>query len=251
MLIHSFGDRSKPVMLLIHGMLTPWQIWEDAAAHFSKDFFVVIPELDAHTEDKPSRFRSVEREAEKLAEYVQKNFGGRIYALCGLSMGGRIAAVLAGRADFKTEYLVLDGAPLKRLPGILISFMKKGYRSIIEKTKQRDPKVIESCKQSFLPERYHEAFFKLADNMENESIDRILESVFSDFEYKKYDSGMKLLFMHGTKGSESVSKRAALKMKSVNPQTKILCFEGYAHAQAACFEPDKWIRAVDRFITKP
>ena len=250
MRIHTFGDRSRPVMMLIHGMLTPWQIWEDAAAHFSKDFFVVIPELDAHTEDKPSRFISVEREAEKLAEYVTENFGGKIYALCGLSMGGRIAAVLAGREDLKIGYLVLDGAPLKKLPGILTAIMKKSYKSIIAKTKKRDPKVIESCKRDFLPERYHEAYFRIADNMENESVDRIIDSVFSDFRFRKYDSGMRILFMHGTKGNESVSAKAALKMKEVSPQTEILRFEGCAHAQAACFEPDKWISAVERFIRR-
>ena len=129
--------------------------------------------------------------------------------------------------------------------------MKKGYKSIIAKSKKRDPKIIESCKRDFLPERYHEAFFKLADNMDNESVDRMLESVFSAFEYKKYGSGMKILFMHGTKGNESVAAKSALKMKETNPQTEILCFEGCAHAQVACFEPDKWIRAADRFIPKP
>ena len=32
--------------------------------------------------------------------------------ICGLSMGGRIAATLAGMQDISTEYLILDGAPL-------------------------------------------------------------------------------------------------------------------------------------------
>ena len=31
---HTFGDESKPVILLIHGVLTPWQVWETQIEHF-------------------------------------------------------------------------------------------------------------------------------------------------------------------------------------------------------------------------
>ncbi len=145
--------------------------------------------------------------------------------------------------------LVLDGAPLKKMPKLLIGFMKKSYISIIEKSKKRDPKIIERCKRDFLPERYHGHFFRIADNIEAESINIILDSVFSDFQYKTYESSMKILFMHGTKGNESVSRKCAVKMKEVNPQTVIRCFDGYAHAQLACFEPENWIKEVLKFLS--
>lgn len=124
MIVHTFGNNENKAVMLIHGMLNPWQIWEDAVSVLSKDYFVIVPELDAHTEDKPSRFISVEKEAEQLKEYLIKNHNGELYALCGLSMGGRIAATLAGMDGIKTKHLVLDGAPLKKMPKILIGFIK-------------------------------------------------------------------------------------------------------------------------------
>ena len=51
MIFHTFGDPSAKPVVLIHGMLNPWQLWEDAAEHFSKEYYVVVPELDAHTEE--------------------------------------------------------------------------------------------------------------------------------------------------------------------------------------------------------
>ena len=30
MIFHTFGDNHNLAILLIHGVLTPWQIWEDA-----------------------------------------------------------------------------------------------------------------------------------------------------------------------------------------------------------------------------
>ena len=88
MVFHTFGDSDNRALMLIHGMLTPWQIWEDAAEYFSREYYVVVPELDAHTEDEPSRFCSVEDEAEKIAAYATEHLGGRIDVLAGLSMGG-------------------------------------------------------------------------------------------------------------------------------------------------------------------
>ena len=248
MIFHTFGDQKNKVILLIHGMLTPWQIWEDVASHFSKDYYVVVPELDGHTGDATSQFLSVESEAEQIREYALQNFNGKIHGLCGLSMGGRIAAVLAGMEGVKIQYLVLDGAPLATIPGFLRNIMKKNYLSIIDKSRQRVPKVIENCKRVFLPERYLENFLKIADHIEEQSVKNIIDSVFSSFAYKIYDCDMKILFMHGTKGNEMVSRKAAVKMKKANPQTEIRCFKGYAHAQLACFEINKWIKEVSGFI---
>lgn len=246
--IHTFGDKNNKAVILIHGMLTPWQMWQDAIAYFEKDYYVIVPELDAHTQHEVSRFQSVEDEADKIIEYIKENLSGNVYMLCGLSMGGRIAATIAKDRSLIIERLVLDGAPLKKMPQIAVSFMKSSYKSIIKKSKARDKKIIESCKNDFLPGDKITDFLAVADNMEDASIDNILESVFSDFEFVKYNSNIKILFMHGTKGNESVSMKCADMMKKVNPQTVIKSYKGYAHARLACFEQPKWIKEVESWM---
>jgi hypothetical protein len=72
--------------------------------------------------------------------------------------------------------------------------------------------------------------------------------VFRPFEFKTYGDHVRILFLHGTKGNEKVSAKAAKSMKAANPQTEIRCFQGYAHAQLASFEIDKWIREVAAFL---
>lgn len=99
---------------------------------------MVVPELNGHTEDEISEFVSVEDEAEQIRQYLMKRFKGRVYALCGLSMGGRIAATLAGMQDVHFDCLVLDGAPLQKMPMLLVSIMKNSYIHIINKSKQRE-----------------------------------------------------------------------------------------------------------------
>jgi len=248
MIFHTFGNHSNPAVVFIHGMLTPWQIWNEAIENFKKDYFVIVPELDAHTEDTKSTFQTVEKEAETIKEYLAETIGGKVYMLCGLSMGGRIAAVLSGFEDIQIEHLVLDGAPLCGMPGLMKWIMKSNYKSIIRKSKQREEKVMESCKKVFLPEIHLENYLKIADHMEEDSIDHMIDSVFADFTYKKMDPNCRILFMHGTKGNESVSRKAAIRMKEVNPQTEIRCYQGYAHAYLACFEPQKWVEEVLKWL---
>ena len=250
MKFHTFGDKTKKPVMLIHGMLNPWQIWETAIEALSGDYYVIVPELDAHTEEETTSFRSVESEAAEILDFLLTVTGGHLYLLCGLSMGGRIAATLAGFPAIHVENLVLDGAPLLKVSKLLVGIMKKSYIGIIRKSRARDPKVLESAKRDFLPEKYIPYYLKIADHMEEESVKNILNSVFSAFTYKKYSDDCRILFMHGTKGNESVSKKAALKMKSVNPQTEIMCFDGYAHAYLASFEPEKWVETVKDWAVK-
>ncbi len=78
MIFHTFGNTESKVIMLIHGMLTPRQIWEDAVSVLAKEYYVVVPELDAHTEDRPSSFLSAENEAEQIRDYIMQDFGGKL-----------------------------------------------------------------------------------------------------------------------------------------------------------------------------
>ncbi len=249
MIFHTFGNKSNRSIILIHGMLTPWQIWNYAAKHFSKDFYVIVPELDAHTEVTPTVFHSVEEEAAKIHEYIMENLGGKVFLLAGLSMGGRIAATLAKSDDLSVETLVLDGAPLTRVNGLKKAVMKSNYKTIIMKSKQHDAKILEQAKKDFLPENMLPYYIKIAENMIMVSVNNMIDSVFAPFDFKEYKSNMRILFMHGTKGNESVSAKCAVRMKKSNPQTEIRAFDGLAHAELACFEPEKWYGEVRSFIS--
>ena len=99
MIFHTFGDDNNQSILFIHGVLTPWQIWEDAIRQFSKESCVIVPALDAHTEEEQSVFESVDKEVLLIEEHIIGNHGGKVSMVCGLSMGGLIAAKLAAKGS--------------------------------------------------------------------------------------------------------------------------------------------------------
>lgn len=161
MIFHTFGDDNNQAILFIHGVLTPWQIWEDAIGQFSKEYCVIVPALDAHTEEEQTVFESVDKEVLLIEEHIIGNHGGKVSMACGLSMGGLIAAKLAAKGSIEIETLVLDGAPLIKVPGIAARIMQSTYLSIIRRSQKREPKIIKSFKETFLPEKYLDSYLKI------------------------------------------------------------------------------------------
>ena len=214
MIFHTFGDDNNQSILFIHGVLTPWQIWEDAIRQFSKESCVIVPALDAHTEEEQSVFESVDKEVLLIEEHIIGNHGGKVSMVCGLSMGGLIAAKLAAKGSIEIETLVLDGAPLIKVPGIATRIMQSTYLSIIRRSQKREPKIIKSFKKTFLPEKHLDSYLKIADNMTDESIRNMIGSVCKGFDFVSYSPDMKILFMHGTKGNEAKSSQKAEKNES-------------------------------------
>lgn len=248
MTFHTYGELGAPVMVLIHGVLTPWQIWEEHIAHYKDSFRVIAVELDAHDEDKATEFISVQDEAKKIEDYIIEGYDGEVFAVCGLSMGGVIAHEIWKNGRIKIEKLVMDGAPLKAMPKLAISIMTSNYLKIIEKSKQRDPKTLDAFKRDFLPEKHLESFLKIADNMSEGSVRNIVGSACSQTLCTDIRSDTRVLYMHGTKGNEMVSKKVGKLMKKHYPSARVICFDGYKHCEAAIYKPNEWLKCVDEFL---
>ena len=62
MLFHEFTNGDKPVMVLVHGMLTPWQVWMPQIRAFQDRYNIYAVALNAHTEEETSEFISVKAE---------------------------------------------------------------------------------------------------------------------------------------------------------------------------------------------
>lgn len=91
---------------------------------------------------------------------------------------------------------------------------------------------------------------RIADLMTDKSIDNIVTSVFTGSKIEGVESQSRILFIHGTKGNEVLSKKAAKLMKKYYPVTEIVCFKGDAHCYKAIYQPEKWISVVKDFLEK-
>lgn len=246
---HTFGDRKNKAVVLIHGVLTPWQIWERQVFVLKEKYFVIVPALDGHIEEHESEFISIEDEACQIEIFLKKENIREIFALCGLSMGGVIAYKIFQRQNIRINNLVMDGAPLVKMSFISEKAMTMAYKSIIHKSKKRDKKTLDNFKKDFLPEKYLDSFLKFADTMTDSTIKNMLHSVCAG-ECVPVDNSdnTKILYLHGTQGNEVYSKKSAQKMQKHYPDMEIKCFDGYKHAELAVYDPDKWLDTVISFL---
>lgn len=249
MLFHTFGDKNDKSIILIHGLLTPWQIWEKQISVLKEKYYIIVPALDGHIEEHASEYISVENEAEQIEKYIGEELNGTVHALCGLSMGGAIANRLFERNKVTVNNLVLDGAPLIKISSISNKAMTIAYKNIIHKSKSRDGKTLRNFTRDFLPEKFLAAYLKFADTMSDSSIENMVDSVCTSvLNPRKNAENTKILFMHGTKGNEIYSKRTASIMKQFYPNISVKCFKGYKHAELAIYKPDEWLKEVETFL---
>lgn len=251
MLVHEFFDGTKPVMVLIHGVLTPWQVWSAQIDAFKGRYNICAIALNAHTEESASEFLSVQEEAEEIIRYFEQNRIDAVDVLCGISLGGKIAHEIWKSGRLHIRNLILDGAPLAACPRFAVRIMLQNYRNILHKSKMRDPGVIANFKKYFLPEKYLDSYLKIADLFTDKSIENIVNSVFSGGQIQSPDQQSRILFLHGTKVNEVLSGHSAKLMKKHHPETQVVCFRGDAHCYKAIYQPEKWIAEVKTFLDNP
>ena len=249
MKVHTFIEGDKPIMVLIHGMLTPWQIWMPQITAFRDRYNIYAIALSAHTEDEASKFVSSAAEVDEIVRYFQQQNINTIDVLCGISLGGKLSHGIWQDGRLAIRNLILDGAPLVSCPKFAQIIMQKNYISIIHKSKERDHKVIESFKKDFLPEKYLDSYLKIADFMTDKSVENIIQAAFEGGMRKDVDNHSRILFIHGTKGNEILSKKAAVLMKKFYPETKVVCFKGDMYCYKAIYDPDNWIKVVGEFLS--
>lgn len=248
MLVHKFADGNKPTMVLVHGVLTPWQIWTPQIDSFRAHYNIYAIALNAHTEETASEFISVLAEAEEIIAYFENSGIHTIDVLCGLSLGGKIAHEIWKSGRLRIHNLIMDGAPLAACPKFAVKIMIKSYKDIIHQSKKRNKKVIANFPK-FLPEKYWNSYLKIADLFTDKSIENICNSVFVGGKIEGIDNQSRILFIHGTKPNEILSRRSAKLMKKFYPITRVVCFQGDAHCHKVLFEPEKWTAVVWDFLS--
>ena len=90
MTIYEYGDRSKPHILLVHGM---WMMHEMMLPYVDKlrdDYHIIAPDLTGHGSDK-GRFESSQKDTTEIVDWLVQNQMTELALVFGASLGGVIA----------------------------------------------------------------------------------------------------------------------------------------------------------------
>ena len=104
-----YGKENDRIILLLHGGGLSWWNYEEAAKSLQHEYHVILPTLDGHAEsDRP--FTTIEDNAAEVIAFLDAHFGGRVFLIGGLSLGGQILLeILSQRRDI-CQYAMVESA---------------------------------------------------------------------------------------------------------------------------------------------
>ncbi len=113
MKIHEFGDKKNPVLMLLPGTMCYWKGNFGGVIDRLKDkFLVAVVAYTGFDETDSESYTSVEDELGKIEKYVNENYGGKICAAYGCSLGGTFVAHLAARHNIHMQYGIIGSSDM-------------------------------------------------------------------------------------------------------------------------------------------
>ncbi|MFU0832005.1 MAG: Alpha/beta hydrolase [Oscillospiraceae bacterium] len=243
------GKPENPVVILLHGEGLSWWSTESAARLLMTKYRVIMPILDGHGEDAETEFDSIENSAEKLIHFVDRSCGGRIFALCGFSLGAQIAAqVLAERSDI-AEYAVLESALVqpghsrareipKTLIRVFLHFMRLHWFSDLQ------------AKMKSVPRELLEQYYRDVQKISMPSLIHILNSRRNfHIPVTLKDTRAKVLVLVGSRETIEMKFSCGLLKKAI-PNSRMVVARGMRHGELSISHSQEYVRLLEEWFSK-
>ena len=117
MKFYTFGKAENPVILLLPGTCCHWKLnFGEAIPLLEQHFHVVCVSYDGFDETEDTVFPDMLTETERIETYIESNFGGRICAAYGCSLGGSFVGLLVQRKKIHIDHAILGSSDLDQDP---------------------------------------------------------------------------------------------------------------------------------------
>ncbi len=129
------GQENQDVIVLLHGGGFSWWQYQAQMDLLCENYHVVLPILNGHA-GSDADFTSIEDNAKRLLDYIDKTYGGSVFLIAGLSLGGQILLeMLALRKDI-CQYAIVESAaiiPDKLTAGLVAPLFSMSFPLIKKK----------------------------------------------------------------------------------------------------------------------
>ena len=104
-----YGKENNNIIFLLHGGGLSWWNYEEVAKSLQNDYHIILPILDGHAEsDKP--FTTIEDNAAEIIAFIDAHFGGCVFLIGGLSLGGQILLEILSQRNNICKCAIIESA---------------------------------------------------------------------------------------------------------------------------------------------
>jgi pimeloyl-ACP methyl ester carboxylesterase len=246
LVFHEFGEKNNPPVMLLHGGGLSWWMWKAQIEALKAKYFVIAPVIDGHGEAAETPFESIEKCANEAADYVVANAGGKLFALCGLSLGSQVAVEMLSQNGGIAEEAIIESALViaqERMSKSVSAAARVSYPLI----KKRWFAKLQAA-QLKIPDEMSEDYFADSAAMSRESLIKMLQentaySLPDSFNRTQAD----ILVLYGGKERRCMKESAKL-IASSAPHAVIRELSGYAHGEMTLNHPQEYIDIILEFF---
>jgi len=247
MITKEHGDKNNPVVVLIHGGgLSDW-MWQPQIDALQNDYYVITVVLDGHGEAYETTFDSIEASARQIIAYIGQNFGGRVFAICGLSIGAQITVEILSRQYNIAQKAIIESAmviPMKHMTGITKSMVGLSYPL----AKRRWFAKLQA-KQMYIPDTMFDHYFTDSAKITKRSL---LNLILSNARYalpKEFiNNRADVLAMCGSQ-EYAVMKKSTIEIHQTALKGQLLIVPDCGHG-VSIKSPDNYIELIKEFFVR-
>lgn len=235
MKVIEFAKENPLTVVLLHGGGLSWWSYKDVAEILAQDYHVVIPLLDGHAHSDCD-FTTIENAADEICAYIRKQFGGSVFAIGGLSLGGQILVEMLSRSPDICQYALIESAmvvPMTLTNRLIAPAVQMSYGLI---KKRWFAKL--QFKQLHLKADLFDAYYADTCKINRENMIAFLKSNSS---YKIKDSlnrcTANVIIAVGGRETHKMKKSAKL-LEQAFPKSKRVVFPHYYHGDFSINHPE-------------
>ncbi len=134
MRIVEYGKENHEMIVLLHGGGLSWWNYRSEAALLSDSYHVVLPILDGHA-NSDENFVSIEENAARIISFIDREYGGSVLCIGGLSLGAQILAEILSQRKDLCRYAIIESASVipSRITNALIGPSVSSSYGLIQK----------------------------------------------------------------------------------------------------------------------
>ncbi|MEG1895666.1 MAG: alpha/beta hydrolase [Oscillospiraceae bacterium] len=248
MLFKQTGDSTLPTVIFLHGGgLSDWS-WDKIAALMVGRYNVVTTVIDGHGQDGKEEFSTIESCAQKVIEYIKTNHGGKVYAICGLSIGAQIACEVLSCNENIADYAVIESALLYPIKGAT-ALTVPTYRLCYGLIKTRWFAKLQAKTLCVLPELF-ERYYQDSLNITRQSlINLTISNGNYPLKFSIANTGAQVLIIVGEK-ELGVMKRSAELLHQTIKASKLYIAPKCKHGEISLAHPKEYVELLESFFKK-
>lgn len=242
-----FGDKNKPVIIFLHGGGLSWWSYKPQIEMLQNNYFIIVPVIDGHGDAWENTYVSIEKSAEQVIDYIKENCSGKVFAICGLSLGAQITVEILSQESDITEHAVIESAlvyPMKTITKLNLPMLSLCYGLI---KKRWFAKL--QAKSLNIPDELFDNYFEDSSKMTKESLINIMRSNgYYSMPSALCNTRAKTLILVGQK-ELSIMKRSANLLHDTIKGSSLNVIERSGHGEISLIHPEKYINLLQHFFT--